>query len=36
MGFFVMKPNKKDSVFVKELLEAGKAVPVIDRLYQLN
>jgi NADPH:quinone reductase-like Zn-dependent oxidoreductase len=28
-----MKPNKKDLVFIKELLEAGKVVPVIDRTY---
>lgn len=30
------KSNKKDLAFVKELLEAGKAAPVIDRLYPLN
>jgi NADPH:quinone reductase-like Zn-dependent oxidoreductase len=35
-GFFVMKPNKKDLVFIKELLEAGKVVPVIDRRYTLS
>ena len=27
------KENKKDLVFIKELLEAGKVVPVIDRTY---
>jgi NADPH:quinone reductase-like Zn-dependent oxidoreductase len=32
----VMKQNKKDLVFMKELLEAGKVVPVIDRRYPLN
>ena len=31
-----LKPNKKDLVFMKELLEAGKVTPVIDRGYTLS
>jgi len=30
------KPNQKDLVFINELLEAGKVVPVIDRHFQLS
>jgi NADPH:quinone reductase-like Zn-dependent oxidoreductase len=30
------KGNKKDLLFLKELLEAGKVVPVIDRGYPLS
>ena len=29
-------PNKEDLVFIKELLETGKVVPVIDRRYPLS
>ena len=35
-GFFIAKPNQKDLVFVKALLEAGKVIPVIDGCYPLS
>jgi NADPH:quinone reductase-like Zn-dependent oxidoreductase len=34
--FFVAKSNQEDLAFLKELMEAGKVVPVIDRCYQLS
>jgi len=36
MGNLLQRPNQKDLVFMKELLEAGKVVPVIDRSYTLS
>jgi NADPH:quinone reductase-like Zn-dependent oxidoreductase len=36
MGNLLAKPNKQDLAFVKDLLEAGKVSPVIDRCYPLN
>jgi NADPH:quinone reductase-like Zn-dependent oxidoreductase len=36
MGNLIAKPNTKDLVFVKELLEEGLVVPVIDRRYPLG
>jgi NADPH:quinone reductase-like Zn-dependent oxidoreductase len=35
MGNLARKSDQKDLVFMKELLEAGKVVPVIDRRYTL-
>ena len=32
----VAKPNNKDLAFIKELLDAGKVAPVIDRRYPLS
>lgn len=34
--FFVAKSNQEDLVVLKELMEAGKLVPVIDRRYTLG
>jgi NADPH:quinone reductase-like Zn-dependent oxidoreductase len=36
MGTFLQRANQKDLVFMKELLEAGKVKPVIDRSYKLS
>ena len=36
IGVMLANINKKDLVFMKELLEAGKVVPVIDRRYPLS
>jgi NADPH:quinone reductase-like Zn-dependent oxidoreductase len=37
MGLMMWKPFKKeDVVFMKDLIEAGKVVPVIDRCYPLS
>ncbi len=36
MGNLLQRPNQKDLVFMKELLEVGKVVPVIDRRYTLS
>ncbi|MBT2699152.1 NAD(P)-dependent alcohol dehydrogenase [Bacillus sp. ISL-40] len=36
MGTFLQRPNRKDLIYIKELLEAGKVKPVIDRRYKLS
>lgn len=36
IGLFMAKPTRQDLVFMKELLEAGKVVPVIERCYPLS
>lgn len=36
MCFFIAKLNKTDLVLLKDFLEAGKIVPVIDRRYPLS
>ena len=36
MRVFVVRHNKKDLAVLKELVEAGKVAPVIDRLYALS
>jgi len=36
MRFFIAKINKEDLVLLKDFLEAGKIVPVIDRRYPLS
>ncbi len=36
MSNMLVKPNKNDLVFMKDLIEAGKVVPRIDRRYPLS
>jgi NADPH:quinone reductase-like Zn-dependent oxidoreductase len=36
MASFTVKPNKEDLEFLKQLIEAGKVSPVIDRTYSLS
>jgi len=36
ISVMLARSNQKDLVFLKELLEAGKVVPVIDRYYPLS
>lgn len=34
-SFFVCKPNRENLAFLRELVEAGKVRPVVDRVYPL-
>ncbi len=36
MASFTVKPNKEDLQFLRQLIEAGKLTPVIDRAYSLS
>ena len=36
MSALIPKENREDLVLIKELLETGKVVPVIDRSYSLS
>ncbi len=36
MGNVLARPNQEDLACMKELLEAGKVIPVIDRCYPLS
>lgn len=36
MGGMMVKPNQNDLIFMKELLEASKVIPVIDSCYPLS
>ncbi len=36
MGNMLAKPSQKNLIFMKELIEAGKVKPVIDRRFPLR
>ncbi len=36
LGAFLARPNRKDLLILKELIEAGKIAPVIGKTYPLR
>lgn len=36
LELLLSKPNQRDLLVLKDLIEAGKLAPIIDRRYQLN
>ena len=36
VGSFLQRPNQKDLILIKEIIEAGEVTPVIDRHFQFN
>jgi NADPH:quinone reductase-like Zn-dependent oxidoreductase len=36
LGTFISRENHEDMIVLKELIEAGKVTPVIDRTYALS
>jgi len=36
LGAFVSSENHEDLLVLKELIEAGKVTPVVEKTYQLN
>jgi len=36
MAALTSRPNQKDLIFIKRLLEAGKVIPIIDKCYPLS
>ncbi len=36
LGTFVNKENHEDMIVLKDLIESGKLIPVIDRTYPLS
>ena len=36
LGTFISRENHEDMIVLKELIEAGKVTPVVDRSYPLS